>query len=285
MGAQANFARSRSILALVSCKMFRGVRQCLRGCLDAHQAKFVRSLASSSESVQRAPLTMAVVLFPGFELLDVAAPGELLGAVPSVVRLLYCAQQAGPVASSCMELVGGSVGPKIVADHVLVEGGLIQNGTSSEVVKPNAIFIPGGKGVRAEVHNSFLVNWMKDATQASDVVLTVCTGSWLLGVSGVLDGIAATSNKNALRKGEPQKAAPQVLWELKARWVEHEKERPDGRQTLFITSSGVSAGGDAALALISRRAGVGLARQVAHRAEWSWQEDASVDPFAQAYGM
>merc|ERR1712176_450693 len=120
---------------------------------------------------------------------------------------------------------------------------------------------------------------------ASDCVLTVCTGSWLLGVSGALDGIPATSNKNALRKGEPQKAAPQVLWQLEARWVEHELRHPDGRQTLFITSSGVSAGGDAALALIARRAGLDLARSIAHRAEWSWQEDSSIDPFAKAFGV
>ena len=67
---------------------------------------------------------MAVVLFPGFELLDVAAPGELLGAAAaSGVKLLYCAEHAGPVQSNCMERSGGSVGPAFLAPHELREGG------------------------------------------------------------------------------------------------------------------------------------------------------------------
>eukprot|EP00416_Gambierdiscus_australes_P001626 CAMPEP_0171123014 /NCGR_PEP_ID=MMETSP0766_2-20121228/106208_1 /TAXON_ID=439317 /ORGANISM="Gambierdiscus australes, Strain CAWD 149" /LENGTH=230 /DNA_ID=CAMNT_0011585873 /DNA_START=128 /DNA_END=820 /DNA_ORIENTATION=- len=228
---------------------------------------------------------MAVVLFPGFELLDVGAPGELLGCAPTVVKLLYCAERPGPVASSCLESYGGTVGPCLEATHMLREGGLISDGAGGALVKPDAILIPGGRGVRMEVHNTALLSWLKSAAESSEVVLTVCTGSWLLGVAGGLDGIPATSNKNALRNGEPQKAAPQVLWKLNARWVEHELERGGDRKTLFVTSSGVSAGGDAALALLARLAGKDLALRVAHRAEWSWQEDPTLDPFAQAYGV
>jgi len=107
----------------------------------------------------------------------------------------------------------------------------------------------------------------------------------LLGVTGALDGVRATSNKNALRNGYPQKAAPEVLWQLEARWVEHELKRNSERSTMIITSSGVSAGGDAALALIARRADLEAARRVAHNAEWTWQEDSSIDPFAKDYGL
>ncbi|CAE8639828.1 unnamed protein product [Polarella glacialis] len=272
--------------------------QMMQGCLArnpfARMTRLLGSVQCSREAGSRPgpqqqqkqkPLTMAVVLFPGFELLDVAAPGELLGAVPDVARLFYAAQFPGPIASSCSELAGGTVGPSLVATHRLLQGGSISDAAGGQPFKPDAIFIPGGKGVRGEVSNDFLVDWMREAAHEADVVLTVCTGSWLLGVSGALDGIPATSNKNALRNGHPQKAAPNVLWQLEARWVEHELRRSGGRTTLFITSSGVSAGGDAALALIARRAGMEVARRVAHRAEWSWQEDSSVDPFARDYGL
>jgi len=231
---------------------------------------------------------MAVLLFPGFELLDVCAPGELLGAVPDLVRLVYCAQEPGPITSSCLEGAGGAVGPAVVATHGLRPGGLIVEAATGEeapALRPNALFVPGGKGVRSEVHNAELLEWLRAAAEASDTVLTVCTGSWLLGASGALDGIPATSNKNSLRNGHPQQAAPGVQWQLRARWVEHELQRGDGRSTVFFTSSGVSAGGDAALALVARLGGLEKARLVAHRAEWSWQEDPHVDPFADEYGL
>jgi putative intracellular protease/amidase len=231
---------------------------------------------------------MAVVLFPGFELLDVCAPGELLGSAPDLIRLVYCAQEPGPVRSSCMELAGGAAGPGVVATHGLREGGLIADasaGAGAAATRPDALFVPGGIGVRSEVHNVELLDWLRTASEASEAVLTVCTGSWLLGASGALDGVPATSNKNALRKGGPQQAAPGVLWQLRARWVEHTLQRGNGRSTLFVTSSGVSAGGDAALALAARLGGLERARRLAHQAEWSWQEDPSVDPFAAEYGL
>ena len=49
---------------------------------------------------------------------------------------------------------------------------------------------------------------------------------------------------------------------------------------LFLTSSGVAAGGDAALALIARLAGDVEADRIAKAAEWSWHRDADEDPFA-----
>mmetsp|Transcript_83723 Transcript_83723/g.148098 ORF Transcript_83723/g.148098 Transcript_83723/m.148098 type:complete len:226 (-) Transcript_83723:135-812(-) len=224
------------------------------------------------------PMRMAVVLFPRFELLDVAAPGELLGCMSDVIELTYCAQQAGPVSSSAL----GVTGPSMVATGQLAEGGLIRS--DEETWKPDAILVPGGMGVRTEVHNTWLLDWLRTAAANCKVVLTVCTGSWLLGSSGALDGIPATSNKAALRQGLPQKAAPEVLWQLEARWVEHEIER-NGQRTLILTSSGVSAGGDAALALASHLAGREKAREVAYRAEWTWQEDPGVDPFAKEYQL
>jgi len=71
-------------------------------------------------------------------------------------------------------------------------------------------------------------------------------------------------------------AGPAVFWQPRARWVFDEDE--SGR--LFLTSSGVAAGGDAALALIARIAGDAEADRVATAAEWTWHRDADADPFA-----
>ncbi len=104
----------------------------------------------------------------------------------------------------------------------------------------------------------------------------MCTGSWLLAAAGALNGRRATSNKRAMAQGHPQTAGPAVFWQPRARWVFDEDE--SGR--LFLTSSGVAAGGDAALALIARLAGDAEAGRVATAAEWSWHRNADIDPFA-----
>mmetsp|Transcript_88935 Transcript_88935/g.226328 ORF Transcript_88935/g.226328 Transcript_88935/m.226328 type:complete len:274 (+) Transcript_88935:131-952(+) len=252
------------------------------------------ALSTACRQARSKSLNLAVVLFPGFELLDVAAPGELLGAKPELVTLTYCALAPGPVASSCMELRGGAQGPSLLATHSLQKGGLISKSPSpggasesgdGEPFKPHGILVPGGKGVRSEVQNLALLQWLREAALGSEVIFTICTGSWLLGAAGGLDTVSATSNKAALRDGHPQRAAPQVQWQMNARWVEHERVLEDGVSQLVITSSGVSAGGDAALALLARLGGLEVAHQVAHAAEWSWQEDSTIDPFAKAYGL
>jgi len=58
----------------------------------------------------------------------------------------------------------------------------------------DAFLIPGGFGTRQEMHNRNLhefVNILPD----SCLLTSVCTGSWIYGRMGVLDGLAATSRK------------------------------------------------------------------------------------------
>jgi len=167
------------------------------------QRRFVADRVASRLQNKR-PLCMGVVLFPGWELLDVCAPAELLGAKADDFKLVYAAQQPGLVRSSCLELSGGSVGPSVNATHRMVEGGLLECEQGSSI-RPDALLVPGGIGVRDEVHNEFLMQWLRDASHSADIVFTVCTGSWLLGATGVLDGLKVTSNKASLRKGLPQK--------------------------------------------------------------------------------
>ncbi len=64
---------------------------------------------------------------------------------------------------------------------------------------------------------------------------------------------------------------PRVLWKRKARWVD------DGS---IVTSSGVSAGIDMALALIARLHGREMALTAARNMEYVWREAAEDDPFA-----
>jgi transcriptional regulator GlxA family with amidase domain len=84
-----------------------------------------------------------------------------------------------------------------------------------------------------------------------------------------MDNRPATSNKIAWDWVVQQ--GPKVLWKRRARWVD------DGD---LVTSSGVSAGTDMALAVIARLHGREMALTAARNMEYTWHERADDDPFA-----
>ena len=58
----------------------------------------------------------------------------------------------------------------------------------------DAFLIPGGFGTRQELHNRRLHRYIRELP--SECLLTsVCTGSWIYGQMGLLDGLAATNRK------------------------------------------------------------------------------------------
>ena len=60
----------------------------------------------------------------------------------------------------------------------------------------DAFLIPGGIGTRREMHNGRLIEFVRSLPEKTCLV-SVCTGSWIYGKAGVLDGLKATSRKNA----------------------------------------------------------------------------------------
>ena len=58
----------------------------------------------------------------------------------------------------------------------------------------NAFLIPGGFGTRQELHNQRLHQFIRDLP-AECLLTSVCTGSWIYGAMGLLDGKTATNRK------------------------------------------------------------------------------------------
>ena len=83
-----------------------------------------------------------------------------------------------------------------------------------------------------------------------------------------LDGRRATTNKRAFDWVATM--GPATDWQASARWVE------DGK---FFTSSGISAGIDMALGIISQLHGAEAATEAANRAEYIANSDPDNDPF------
>ena len=199
--------------------------------------------------------TLGVVLFEEFELLDVFGPLEIFGALPKHFNINLVAEHSGVVSSA--------QGPQSVIDH-----------TFDQEYAYDILLIPGGRGTRREVDNLTLLEWLKTKGLKSQLVTSVCTGSALLAKTGILDGKRATTNKAAFKWVTTQGA--KVEWVAQARWVE------DGK---FFTSSGVSAGMDMSLALVSNLLGDEVADRIAIRIEYEWHRDPNWDPFAKIHGL
>src|SRR5437773_1358539 len=121
------------------------------------------------------PLRIGAVLFPGFELLDVYGPLEMLGLLGDRVSITMLAETRGEVRSSH--------GPKGVADVSL-----------ADAPKLDVLLVPGGWGTRTQVQNVPFLDLLRTRAEQARFVATVCTGSALLAKTGFLDGKRATSN-------------------------------------------------------------------------------------------
>ena len=196
-------------------------------------------------------MKLGTIFYHDFELLDAYGPLEMFGALGDKIELVTIAQEAGPVSSSA--------GPKTVADYGF-----------DDAPELDLILIPGGIGTIPELKNETLLNFLQLRCPQSQVTMSVCTGSALLAKAGLLDGLAATSNKMFFELARSQ--GGEVDWRESARWV-------DAGQ--YVTSSGVSAGTDMALAVIERLYGAELAEQVMNYTEYQWHRQADDDPFAQ----
>jgi len=201
--------------------------------------------------------TLGVVLFEGFELLDVFGPCEAYGIhdLGGAFRLTTVAAEAGAVASA--------QGPSALAEFAF-----------DNCPPLDLLLVPGGIGTRREVENAALIAWLRARAARAELVTSVCTGAALLARAGLLDGLRATTNKRAFAWVVSQ--GPQVHWIKQARWVE------DGK---FATSSGVSAGIDMALAIIARLVSPDAADKAAIAMEYEWHRDAAWDPFAKIHGL
>ena len=193
---------------------------------------------------------VGAVLFPGFELLDLYGPLEMLGLLGDQISITLFAEIPGAIKSS--------VGVKGYAEASLKEASAL-----------DLLLIPGGIGTRALVLENRFIDLLREKAREAHLVATVCTGSALLAKTGLLDGHRATSNKIAFDWVREQ--GPSVHWVREARWVE------DGK---FFTSSGISAGIDMTLGLISHLYSRETALEVARRAEYLWNEDRNNAPFS-----
>jgi putative intracellular protease/amidase len=233
----------RVAAGLALCLMSAG------GALAAESQASSVSPATDAKAPQIAHRVVGVVLYPGFEVLDVFGPVEMWAYAPDL-KVVMIAEHAGPVRSA--------QGVLLTADYGFADAPPL-----------DIMMVPGGSGTHTELKNPVFLDYLRAQDQHTQLTTSVCSGSALLARAGLLKGHRATSNKLYFSLATSQDAS--VDWIKHARWVE------DGK---YITSSGVAAGTDMALSVLARIYGREQARQLARALEYLWNEDPDNDPFA-----
>ncbi|MGC1343077.1 MAG: DJ-1/PfpI family protein, partial [Candidatus Binataceae bacterium] len=100
--------------------------------------------------------TIAAILFPGFELLDVFGPLEAFGMLAEAgqCKILTVAETAGAVASR--------QGPKTIVDF-----------SFDDCPALDLFLVPGGQGTRKEISNERMLGWLRERAQSTALVTSV----------------------------------------------------------------------------------------------------------------
>lgn len=123
------------------------------------------------------------------------------------------------------------------------------------------LVVPGGNTLH-QTKRPAVLEWLRKVTPETQLNTSVCTGAFLLGAVGLLDGHKVTTHWNALGQLISQYPRAQIQRD-KVRWVDA------GR---LVTAAGISAGIDMSLHLVERLSGPDLAKQVAREMEYHWIE-------------
>ena len=213
-------------------------------------------------------ITVGVLIFPGFEMLDAYGPMEMWGSLKHAPARFWGGEEKRvgvklvTIAATRGELPSNQ-GPKTVADYGYADSPRL-----------DYLLVPGGIGAVPLVNDTATLNWLRDQATKTKIVMSVCNGASLLAAAGILDGRPATTNKMAFK--DSTAPGPKVNWVKQARWVD------DGA---VVSSSGVSAGMDMTLAVISRLYGQPLGDWLEQITEYDAHRDPSWDPFAVKAGL
>jgi transcriptional regulator GlxA family with amidase domain len=188
---------------------------------------------------------VALCVWNEAELLDFAGPGEVFAVAGGgrAFHVYTVGETRAPVVSQ------GFV--RIVPEYSIVD-----------CPPPDVVVLPGG-GIDQLRDMGAMVAWLLHVAQHAEVILSVCTGAFLLAATGLLDGLEATTWHGAIDR--LRVVAPRTVVHADRRFVDN------GR---CITSAGVSAGIDAALYVVSRLIGEETARDTAQYMEYDWRRTA-----------
>lgn len=128
---------------------------------------------------------------------------------------------------------------------------------SIEDAPPSDILAFFGGNTQGPSKDSALIQWVKGRKETTQFYFSVCTGAFILGRAGLLDGLTATTFHSSIEGLREALPSTKVL--AGTRFVDN------GR---VITTAGISAGIDGALHLVAKLKGDQVAKEVAEYMEY-----------------
>ena len=126
-----------------------------------------------ASDVDLPPLKIGMLLFPGFTLLDLAGPQTILGLHGQTFLLWK------------------------TLDPVSTDGGVSMNPTTVFADCPtdlDVLFVPGGMGTNDAMRDPEIIAFLTKVGGSARYITSVCSGSLILGMAGLLDGYKAATH-------------------------------------------------------------------------------------------
>jgi transcriptional regulator GlxA family with amidase domain len=174
-------------------------------------------------------MRIAIALYENLTALDAVGPYEVLGRLPGA-EVVFTAARVGPVRTDQGSLA------------------LVADATFDDVPEPDVVLVPGWPPNMPIPDVDALVGWLRRVDAHTRWTTSVCTGSLLLGMAGLLTGRRATTHWAAMDMLAAHGAVPVA-----------QRHVIDGK---YATAAGVSAGLDMALTLAAALTDVTTAQAI-----------------------
>lgn len=180
-------------------------------------------------------VTVCFYLYDGVEVLDFAGPMEVFSYAG--FKVITVAKTKDPLLSQRIL--------KVVPDYSIKDA-------------PQAdIFAVFGGDDEVAADDPEVIAWIKSREKSTKSYFSVCTGAFILGKAGLLDGLTVTTFHKSIEN--LQKAVPSAKVLKDVRYVDNGK---------VITTAGISAGIDGALHLVAKIRGTAAALSIAKHMEY-----------------
>lgn len=185
-------------------------------------------------------IKVAILLFEGAQIIDYSGPMEVFEA-----------------AGASVFTVAPSMAPVLTGQSLRVQPDFdLEHAPEADI-----LIVPGGNYPYV-IENKKLMDWIIHRSASDGTVMSVCTGAFILGKAGLLDGLSATVTAAGMSRFA--KEFPKTLLVRDRRFVDTGK---------IVTTGGLSAGIDGALHMIERLQGSLRAQDIARGLEYEWRPD------------
>jgi transcriptional regulator GlxA family with amidase domain len=149
---------------------------------------FIMSSANAATS------KIGILVFDGFLTSDVTAPIEVFGAATK--KAWFSSYEVVVISASKKKFVVSEEGLKITADKTIYDD-----------LKLDVLIVPSAYKMDGFLKNKELIQYIKKQSQSTSWMASNCSGAFLLGEAGVLDGKKATTwagGEKGLAKAYPK---------------------------------------------------------------------------------